>query len=72
MTMFICKTKVVGSEWKCDRCGYSWDLDDKDIPKCKTRERVAKDDAIRAEDLRLAKSRKHIHYIRTQILGEDI
>lgn len=31
-----CAGRVYGSETHCSRCGYVWDTNDPDPPKCKT------------------------------------
>lgn len=31
-----CAAKVYGDQMHCDRCGYTWDMSDRDRPQCMT------------------------------------
>ena len=32
-----CEAETVGQEHACTRCGYVWDINDPEPPKCKTK-----------------------------------
>jgi hypothetical protein len=35
LTLKTCKARVIGDQYHCSRCGYVWDIADKDPPACK-------------------------------------
>lgn len=42
-----CSAQVIGQEYSCGRCGYVWDLNDPEPPKCKTNAQARRDNAAR-------------------------
>ena len=31
-----CQARIIGDQYRCDKCGFVWDISDLDPPECKT------------------------------------